>query len=166
MVDLTMFSQKTLAHRLCVRKGRLLPGTKEFYHKCTGADGRRSSVPQVKMHVPLPGGDKGDGVFVDFFRQLYPKHTLTSYRSHGSEAQLWKVRMVGPGAEAMHTDTTDAGGWYRTSVSKLCQDLLEPPSKTEMPLLIRTPNFHLASESEDCMERWLPNPATVQTLSC
>ena len=31
--------------------------------------------------------------------------------------------MEGPGADLLHTDTTDAGGWFRNSVRLLCTDL-------------------------------------------
>jgi hypothetical protein len=124
-----------------------------------------SVIPELSLHVPLPGKvvDVRDTVFEQLFAQLHDRHALISCRRQGSEAQLWSIAMTGEGARVLWTDGTDAGGMFRASISKLCEELQSPPplaiEVTEVepapPLLIHTPNYIIGDGNEE----FLPNPA-------
>eukprot|EP01043_Picozoa_sp_COSAG02_P023891 COSAG02_NODE_1289_length_13445_cov_16.898322_8_plen_816_part_00 len=170
MIDLWQYDvDNTLGHLLCKCKGRLLPKTKNFLvdsglRLTAGSD----SVPEVHVHMPMPGSkeeEEGDSVFEQIFKKLPNKYQLLGSRREGSEAQLWKVRMDGPGANLLHTDTTDAGGWFRSSVRSLCTDLQASAKRNAdgtitVPLFIKTPNslFGGGIGGDAGMEKWLPNP--------
>lgn len=79
--------------------------------------------------------------------------------------------MRGEGARTLFTDTTDMGGWFRSSVSKLCSDLQSPPRRRQgsggewlmsTPLFVPTPNFRRGmGRGDDSAEKYLPNPSCV-----
>jgi hypothetical protein len=174
-IDLAQYALvDSLGHRICRWKGRLFPDTKLGLIK-KGIELTQSSTdsraPEVVLNVPAPGDEASeDTVFEQLFSELHSTHDL---RIWGKDAQLWKVRMRGEGARALFTDTTDMGGWFRTSVSKLCSDLQSPPRKTKAlsdgsgwsmstPLLVPTPNFRRGlGQGDDSTERYLPNPSCV-----
>jgi hypothetical protein len=167
LIDLRQYDDEHhIAHRLCRCKGRLLPSTKtHVIQEALRLTGGGDSVPQLRWVVPMPGSPEElatDSVFEQMFKQL-KKSDLTSSRRDGSEAQLWKVAMEGPGANLMHTDTTDAGGWFRACIRAMCTDLQQPPRTIEgvvtIPLLITTPNSVFGGGTgESGMEKWVPNP--------
>eukprot|EP01047_Picozoa_sp_COSAG01_P100590 COSAG01_NODE_30430_length_616_cov_0.903288_1_plen_153_part_10 len=120
-----------LAHHLCTQKGRLFPDTKSqmiqlALQLTAGSEGQ--PIPKVNLHVPLPESKaaalsgSGASVFVQLFEQLHGKHDLIASAGR-TEVQLWRVHMTGEGASVLWTDGQDAGGMYRASISKLCDEL-------------------------------------------
>jgi|EP01047_Picozoa_sp_COSAG01_P017610 hypothetical protein len=82
------------------------------------------------------------------------KHALCS-----TQKQLWRIQTRGAGANIFWTDGTDAGGHFRASISKLCEDLCRPTEEcvhsSYRPLLIACPNFAFGERTEE----FVPNPA-------
>eukprot|EP01046_Picozoa_sp_COSAG06_P011451 COSAG06_NODE_654_length_13350_cov_72.384499_10_plen_1253_part_00 len=150
-----------IAHRLCRSKGRLLPDVKanliKLAIKFTAGS---NSQPRINLHVGLPDTKPpGRSVFEQLFEQLYNKHSL-----RGTESQLWRVNPSGPGVGVYWTDGTDAGGHFRASVSKLCEDLCRGSDVTEgdddeaSAMLVSCPNCTFGDDTL----KYVPNPECVQ----
>ena len=128
MVDLRQFTQEgTLAHTLCVCKGRMFPDTKErLIQLGLSLTDSNTSVPHVSLTFPIPGSkeqEEKDSVFEQLFKQLHGKASL---RTTMGEGRLWKTDLEGTATRAMWMDGTDAGGMFRSSVATLCYDLRQP----------------------------------------
>lgn len=164
-LDLRQFDEEgSLAHTVCVCKGRILPDTKNRFIeqgiKMTESDGR---VPDVSLTFPMPDSKEhaeNDSVFEQLFKQLHGKASL---RTTTGEGRLWRTGLTGT-SQAMWTDGTDAGGMFRSSVAILCSDLRQPVlrkanSTPSLPLLVESPNFALGEgEGEECLQNYIPNP--------
>ena len=147
-------SSDHLAHYLCRSKGRLLPDVKArlLNLAITLTAGPRGQ-PTINLQVGLPGDSKCTSAFEQLYAQLFNSDSL-----RGKDSQLWRVEPHGDGVGAFWTDGTDAGGHFRASVSKLCEDLCSTPSdEGSHPMFIPCPNAAFGDETE----KFVPNPACV-----
>jgi hypothetical protein len=156
----------SLAHNLCLTKGRLFPDVKSklFLLGCSLTEESGTHVPRILVTVgvdPPNSRPEKASVFEQVRSKLGDRQKnslrVTQDGGKGVESQYWRVDLSGVGAAAW-SDTQDEGGLFRACARDICVEL----QSTTLPLLVPAPNAALGVEGRD---RWLPTPAASAGLS-
>ena len=145
MVDLSLsLGQSILSDRIRVVKIYLLTTTK-FQLLSQSIEKTEAEYEYNSREVQFNMVDGNENTENTIFHQAYRQlHTDGSTIFRRPNDQLWEARYIG-----MHS--TDAGGPYRDSITRICSDICS----TRLPLFILCPNGRTNTGlNRDC---WIPN---------
>ncbi|CAF3226480.1 unnamed protein product [Rotaria sp. Silwood2] len=146
MIDLSLSpGTSILTDRMRASRNYILFTTKyHLFHDALAATCSESSQEDIKFDTVKAslGEHPEDTMFYQAYKQLYSNASRTFRRTN--DEQAWSATFVG-----MYS--TDRGGPYRDSITRICADLCS----TRLSLFILCPNGRTNSGSN--RDRWIPN---------